>query len=210
MAASTNGSQDAAILFERLAKGDESGCRKLVSRLRNKDGVSVLSLCEAMTEAFYRVGDAWECAEISIYREHIASQIGLRVLQDVRSSLTPSGAGAPVAIGCTPERDPYTLPTSMVELVLRDSGWQTVSLGTNLPLRELTLAMDFYRPQLCWVSASYTESPRTLQQQLLSLGVAGRSRGVEVICGGRAVPDDVRTCSKIEFIGRLRDLKRRI
>lgn len=205
----TSESQVAAKLFAKLVDGDEQGCQELVTQ-SEEDGVSVLSICEALTEAFHKVGDSWECDEISIYREHIASQIGYRLLQDIRLSLATSEKDAPVAIGCTPEHDPYMLPTSMVELVLRDAGWNAHSLGTNLPLSELIPAIDHYKPRLCWVSASYTESPQSLRDQLLNLVDAGRIRNTNVVCGGRALPKDVLDDSSICCLGSLQELQRHI
>lgn len=93
MNASATQSQDAAKLFEKLVDGDEQACRDLVTEFLEGDAASLLSICEAFTEAFYRVGDAWECEQISIYREHIASQIGYRLLQDVRLSLASPAEG---------------------------------------------------------------------------------------------------------------------
>ena len=112
------------------------------------------------------------------------------------------------AIGCTPEGDPYTLPTCMVELVLRDAGWNAHSLGTNLPLSELVPAIDHYKPRICWVSASYTESPRRLRDQLLQLVDAGRSRNADVVCGGRALSGDLRDDPAIRCLDSLQELQR--
>jgi methanogenic corrinoid protein MtbC1 len=98
----------------------------------------------------------------------------------------------------------------MVELVLRDAGWNAHSLGTNLPLSELIPAIDHYKPRLCWVSSSYTESPKRLRDQLLNLLEAGRIRNVNVVCGGRALPEDVLEDSSVCSLGSLQELQRHI
>jgi len=106
-------------IYQHLVAGDESACRRYIDRIRSEDGVSVLTVCEQLTEAFHLIGDAWACSEIGVYREHVASQIGCRLLLDLSSSLPAVSDTAPKAIGCTPESDPYSLPTLMVELVAR-------------------------------------------------------------------------------------------
>ena len=108
-------------IYQHLVAGDEAACRRYIDRIRSKDGVSVLTVCEQLTEAFHSIGDAWACSEISVYREHVASHIGCRLLLDLSSSLPAVSETAPKAIGCTPESDPYSLPTLMVELVMRGS-----------------------------------------------------------------------------------------
>lgn len=167
----------------------------------------MLTLCLALTKAFHLIGEAWECSELEVYREHIASQVGYRTLLNLRSLLPPPDSNAPVAIGCTPEGDPYLLPTLMVELVLRELGWKAQSLGNNLPLEMLSPAMDDVKPQLCWVSVSYVASSQRLREQLSSLAESGEGRGVQIICGGRAFEEDPQLkCDGIEFLSDLPEL----
>lgn len=195
-------------IYEHLVDGNEQACRELFDHLRVDEGFSVLALCEALTQAFHKVGEAWECSELTVYREHIASQIGYRLLLDFRSLISPPEDDAPVAIGCTPESDPYTLPTNMVELVLGTLGFRAQSLGTNLPLELLAPAMDDVRPRLCWVSVSHVESMSRLREQLSWLSEIGRDRGIKIICGGRAVADELKHgLGGITFLTQLSELE---
>lgn len=174
-------------LFEFLVAGDETACRDLVFDNQEYVYPNVQSVCETLADAFHKIGDAWECSDIDTYTEHVATQIGHRILFDVRSELRATNDNAPRAIGCTPEQDPYSLPTLMVELVLKDLGWDASSLGTNLPLELLEPALDRIKPDLCWVSVSYVDSLPRLEQQLHNLGLLARDRGVKVVCGGQAI-----------------------
>lgn len=165
-------------------------------------------VCEELTEAFHSIGEAWACAEISVYREHVASQIGYRLLLDLRSSVPTVPKDAPTAIGCTPEHDPYYLPTLMVELVMQELGWKAKSLGSNLPLELLAPAMEELQPRICWVSVSYVDSPERLRQQLRFLSERGRACGTGILCGGQALTDDLRIGhGDVMFVDRLRDLE---
>lgn len=194
--------------YERLVDGDERACRDLVYRHREDQGASVLRICEALTEAFHRIGEAWECSEVEVYREHIASQIAYRLLLDLGSLMSIADQEAPAAIGCAPDCDPYVLPTCMVELVLRDLGWRAQSLGTNLPLEMLAPAIDDIQPRLCWVSVSYIDSMARMREQLSLLGGIGCSKGVKVVCGGRALSDEVKHGhTGITFLTELRELQ---
>lgn len=67
-------------------------------------------------------------------------------------------AEAPLAVGGTLECDPYRRPTAMIEIVLRERGWQATSLGTQLPAATLAEAVRDNRPRLLWVSVSCIES----------------------------------------------------
>ena len=72
-------------IYQHLVAGDEVACRRYIERIRSEYGVSVLTVCEQLTEAFHSIGDAWACSEVSVYREHVASQIGCRLLLDLCS-----------------------------------------------------------------------------------------------------------------------------
>jgi len=53
-------------------------------------------------------------------------------------------------------------------------------------------AIEDLRPRLCWVSASYVESVARLREQLWKLGEVAAHRGARVICGGRAIGEDLK------------------
>ena len=195
-------------IYEYLIAGDERACRDHVKRLRREQGASVRSVCEQIAEAFHSVGDAWACSAITVYREHVASQIGLRLLLDLRADLPVPAVNAPKAIGCSPEGDPYSLPTMMVELALQELGWQARSLGSNLPLEMLAPAIEDVRPDVCWVSVSYVDSSERMREQLSFLGELGRTRGVEILCGGQGLNNDLRHgIEGITFVGELREVE---
>jgi len=196
-------------LYRQLLAGDERACRQLVDEIHTDDNVSVLSLCEQLTQVFHSIGDAWECSKLSVYREHVATQIGHRLLLHLRGKLPPTQDSAPVAIGCTPEFDPYTLPSLMVELAMHELGWAATSLGSDLPLELLGPAIDDMRPSICWISVSYIQSADRLRQQLRYVGEKGRDSGVQVVCGGQALNDEIRDgISEVTFVDQLRDLQR--
>jgi methanogenic corrinoid protein MtbC1 len=208
MLATTELSQTPSEIFQHLVRGDEQACRKVLHHLREDHGASILSLCDVIAQAFHRIGESWERSELDVYREHIASQIGYRLLLDLRNMLPAPSENGLTAIGCTPERDPYTLPTFMVELVLRELGYRAQSLGTNLPLEMLEPAMDAVQPSLCWVSVSYIDSMERLRRQLSLVARLGQSRGVKIVCGGRALVDEVmQGMGNITFLTQLRELE---
>jgi methanogenic corrinoid protein MtbC1 len=195
-------------IYRHLIAGSEQACREYVRDLREQQGASVLTVCEHLTEAFHAVGEAWACSEISIYREHVASQIGQRLLSDLRVDSPSLAESALKAIGCTAEGDPYSLPTLMVELVFQELGWQARSLGSNLPLEFLEPAIAQLRPGVCWVSVSHVNSDARLAEQLSFLAECGRKHGVEILCGGQALKNEMRIgISDITFLNELRDIE---
>lgn len=195
-------------IYQHLIAGEEQECRQFLNEWQCDTSVSMMSLCEELTSAFHSIGDAWECSDISVYREHIATQIGHRLLLHLRDRLPPTPANAPKAIGCSPELDPYTLPSMMVEIAMRELGWNATSLGSDLPLEMLAPAIEEIQPDICWVSVSYVKCVERLRHQLQYLGEKARAAGTLIVCGGQALDDEIRDgLCDITFVERLRDLE---
>jgi methanogenic corrinoid protein MtbC1 len=152
----------------------------------------VLDICDrVIAGAFHRVGEHWECGEIEVYRERRACNLGLYAINDLRSFLPQPPASAPVAIGGAIEGDHYSLPTAMVEVVLRSLGWNATSLGSNLPLATLAAACREVQPRLLWLSASHVVDSARLVADYQSF-LASVPADLPVVVGGQGLTHDLR------------------
>ena len=141
-----------------LLQGDEEGCRRVAIDLYLAEH-SISRICsEVFAKAFDEIGRQWECGDAEVYQERRGCTIIGRVLAELRSFLRTPPSDAPVAIGGAPSGDPYNLGTTMAELVLRESGWNAMSLGENLPFETLAAAIKEHRPRLFWMSVSHLDN----------------------------------------------------
>jgi excisionase family DNA binding protein len=177
---------------DALFAGDEDQCRRIVFDLY----LTGQSTCEifdrVIASALHEIGEQWECGEASIYRERRACEMGLKTLYELLMALRPPAADAPLAIGGTLECDPYRLPTSMIEVVLREQGWRATSLGSQLPTTTLAEAACDHRPQLLWLSVSCIESIPTFLAEYSLLHRCATAVGAAVVVGGRALTAEIR------------------
>lgn len=142
-------------LSESLLSGDEESSRQVVFDLYLAEH-GVASICDdVIRAAFEKVGDRWECGSSEVYQERRGCEIALRILHELRAIVPTPEEAAPVAIGGAIEGDQYILGTTMAELILRDSRWNAVSLGANLPFHTLAAAIKENRPRLFWLSCSH-------------------------------------------------------
>lgn len=177
--------------FQGLLENDEETCRRIVFDLYLA-GQRISQICDSViAEAFRRVGQAWECGQAQVYQERRGCELCARLLSEVRALIPIAGHDAPLAIGGTPECDPYTLPTAMVELAMRQLGWQAQSLGARLPWNTLLGAIHDLRPRVLWLSVShvddepaFVEAYRAFYEQVPT--------GVAVVIGGRALGETLR------------------
>ncbi|QEG40962.1 MerR family transcriptional regulator [Roseimaritima ulvae] len=138
-----------------LIAGDEPRCRQIAIDLYLASHSLSVICDEVFAAAFEQIGRQWACGEAEIYQERRGCEMVLRILHELRTLLPAVAADAPLAIGGTVAGDPYSLGTTMVELVLRSVGWQAVSLGDNLPTATLAVAIEQQHPKLFWLSCSH-------------------------------------------------------
>lgn len=183
---------EAAIQFtEALLAGREQQCRQIALDLYLAEH-SISSLCDRVfSEAFVEIGRRWECGSAEIYQERLSCEIALRILHNMRSFAPVPHTKAPLAIGGTAEGDIYSIATTMVELVLRDTGWCAVSLGNNLPFRTLSAAIRQNRPKLFWLSCSYLKNEESFIRGYNDL-YDEFGRDVAFVVGGRSLSPRLR------------------
>jgi MerR family transcriptional regulator, light-induced transcriptional regulator len=172
--------------------------------LRTEDGHAVdahLMAQRARLGAWYRVaaevgnsladlGRLWAEGRISIMEEHLASERLARGLARVSGAL-PVAPGAPQCLLATVEGDDHTLGLSLVELCLREAGWNTSWAGRFIPSAELARAVRAGSFRMLALSAAASSADAlSLRRQAQLLGEACRTAGVELVLGGSgAWPD---------------------
>jgi methanogenic corrinoid protein MtbC1 len=183
-------------MVEALAAGDEDVCRQVVFELLLAGHRTVTICDEVIAESFRAIGQKWDCGEVEVYQERRGCEICMRVLHELQRTLPAPSPNAPLAMGAAPEGDNYMLPTTMVELALRDAGWRAESLGWNLPFATLKAAVVEYRPRMFWLSVSHLPDRQAFLQGYAELVETCGSR-TAVVVGGRALDEESRKQMKV-------------
>lgn len=179
-------------LHEALVSGDEDAARRVVLDLY-LGGMSVAELSdEVIARTFHKVGDLWECGELEVYEERRACELCQRVVHELRRVVGSGPGRKPLAMGGTLDGDPYTLATSLAELVLRDAGWKAVSLGNMLPFEAIRHAVLEHRPNLLWISVSSIRDVDRFSADFNLLFDVAHSTETALVVGGKALTADIR------------------
>lgn len=142
------------------------------------------AVCRDLGAVITHLGEAWERGDITVVQEHLASERLARALARVAEQL-PTAASAPRALLATLEGEEHTLGLSLVEVCLRELGWQVLWAGRRTPLAGLGEALDHQGVQLLAVSASLAASdPEALGRAAETLALICRPRDVELLLGG--------------------------
>ena len=178
-------------LAEALLTGNESLARQVIFDFylsRN----SISKICdEVVCPAFREIGHRWENQTAEIYQERRSCEIVQRILFELRR-LQPDPDSSWTACGGTFQSDDYSLPTTMVELVLRDAGWNATSLGNSIPAESMRKAIIENRPKLFWVCASFISDVETFVSDFKSLWQTAQTTGTVLVVGGRAFTTELR------------------
>lgn len=194
----TTGGGDRKISEERerflnaLILGEEEVCVEVILNLYLAD-CPLHSICdEVLTSAFETIGEKWDCGEVAVYQERRSCELCHRVMHEMRRCLPELQPNALIAAGGTLDGDPYTLASSMAELVLRDLGWRANSLGNMLPFSSLTRAMCDICPKLFWVSVSAIRDLPRFLVEFEQLSNVALSNDIALVVGGQGLTESVR------------------
>ncbi len=176
---------------QAIIRGDEDECRKILveSYTRSKDFAALAD--KFIGNTFHEVGQLWDCGVVEVYQERRGCEVCSRVLYELRRLVPKAPPNAPVALGGSPVMDQYTLPSQLVELVLRECGWSATNLGANLPLESLLAAIVKHRPKMVWISVSHLTDEEAFINEYAQF-FAAKPDDVLVVLGGRALTDSIR------------------
>ncbi|MEZ6129728.1 MAG: B12-binding domain-containing protein [Planctomycetaceae bacterium] len=184
---------DAVGIFKgALISGDEAtACRVILDLYLN--GASVAEICDSViAPVFHDVGNLWECGDMEVYEERRACELCLRVVHELRRAVGAGPVNGPVAMGGTLDGDPYTLATSLAELVLRNNGWKATSLGNMLPFDTIRSAILKHRPKLFWISVTSIRDIDRFTTDFNMLFDVAESVSCALVAGGQALTSNIR------------------
>ncbi len=173
-----------------LQQGREGRCRHLIGSLLASGHSRSTAADLLMRDSLHHFGHMWEQGDLAIYQERRACGICQGLLHELKQSI-PVPLNGPVAIGGSTSNDAYQLATQLVELGLRELGWQATSLGCNLPFQTFRAAVQEYRPRLLWFSISVVASEEDFVRDFNELAdsIGGSTA---IVVGGRAATDSLR------------------
>ena len=174
-------------LREALEAGDLEQATAIVLNLY-LGGFSTDLICDRCVAAvLHEIGEGWLCGEVAIYQERRGCGIAEQAVRTLGQALPGPPPNAPRALGGALSGDSYSIPTCMVEIVLREHSWRAQSLGVDLPASTLHEALERERPQLLWLSVSALADEDHFLREYRGIYLRARQLDVPVVVGGRAL-----------------------
>ena len=178
--------------FERaLLAGDEEQCRKVISSWYTLHGGMVSVADELLAPTFHAIGELWECGRADVYQERRGCEICIRLIHELRRLVSEPTPAAPLAMGGTSEHDHYQVANQLIEIIFREAGWRTISLGSAVPFSSMLSAIERYRPRVYWLSVSYIADEENFLKQFQDFATAIPT-GTMLVVGGRCLTESLR------------------
>lgn len=117
--------------------------------------------CELLLKAMVDIGQAWDEGKLTVQQEHFASSLALRRLHALHTGTPVPTISRRVFIGC-PTGEEHILPVLLLSLLLRRRGWNTVFLGSNIPLAHFGDTLQTLQPDMVVLSAQQLHTVPTL------------------------------------------------
>ena len=187
----TNFEKSGELLAQALLDGNEGLARQIIFEYYLARGSISAIFDDVVCKAFVEIGCRWKDESAHVYQERRSCEILQRSLFEIRrTQLEPDPNW--IACGGTFEGDGYSLPTKMVELVLRDAGWNAVSLGSSIPAESMIQAISETKSKLFWVCASHISDVEKFVVDFQSLWKAAQANQTALVIGGRAFDESLR------------------
>jgi transcriptional regulator with XRE-family HTH domain len=109
-----------------------------------------------------RIGLLWRQGELSVADEHHLSEkvreLAVVLANDESRATSVRSDGGRRWMGLCAPGEKHDLALLLHSLVLRQAGWQTWFLGTQVPLADLFRAIESHRPQVLGISVTMEEN----------------------------------------------------
>ncbi len=172
------------------------------------NGQSVASICDsAIQPVMERLGRLWIADQREILTEHRATTICLNGLAMLRQMIGEPGHDAPVALGSSPDGDPYLLPSTMAATVVAEAGYRDLNFGPDLPLPLLAVAAEEHHARLVWLAVKAPRDWARLRSQIKATAQQLEKLNVHFVIGGKGIAiDDLRPLKNIHVMQTMSEL----
>ncbi|MEM9585845.1 MAG: B12-binding domain-containing protein [Planctomycetota bacterium] len=200
-----------ARVFQYLIDGDSKSLSKELIRCVER-GESMATLFDnILAPTMWEVGKQWQSGDLDVFQEHLCSGVLRDALGTLRAKMSAPGDGTsvdlncPTAIGGSLGSELHDMGSSMIAILLSQEGFQTVSLGAQVPCDSMLAAIDQYSPRIVWVSYTIVSDPELAYQQNARLFERIRRTDSgptpRLIIGGQALTAEHRRNMKFDFAG---------
>jgi DNA-binding transcriptional MerR regulator/methylmalonyl-CoA mutase cobalamin-binding subunit len=185
-------------LLEAFAQSNEAVARHLLDQAFGLFAPEIIAL-QIIAPTMYEIGRRWMSGEMTVWQEHLASNIVQEKLFAVLHAQPPLAPSAPeIVVACAPQEE-HQLGLIIFALIARRQGWRIAYLGQSTPLADIIGLAHTVKPKAITISIT---TVRGLAGVMRWLNAAERP-STPIVFGGRLpnVLPDLRTHLPGNYLG---------
>ena len=175
-----------ASFLNSLLKGNRIACENAMKEFR-KSNSSIVTLYEKLfKKSLYQIGDKWECNEIGVAVEHMATSITEGLMNQLFPEIiNMDKINKTIVISCV-ENEEHQVGGKMIADIFEKNGWDAHYLGANTPADELVKFCDLVKPDLIGLSLSINSNLKFLLDEITAIRTI---TNIPIIIGGQALKE---------------------
>ena len=175
-------------------------CDLVASLARRYGAFAVVDFVVA--PAMRQIGDLWECGDVDVATEHAATFVAREALATIqrtceRRSWLPT---ARRVVAFAPAQELHELPVVMVAAALESMGWQTLTLGCDLPAHSTASMTRMFGADVACMSLSTAAAADGALASVQAL-MAIPGKRPEIWIGGGALAEDEALAERLRAAG---------
>lgn len=158
-----------SVYLDHLISGNKAECSKIVYELIHQE-INLKDLyLNLFQRSLYEVGAKWECNDISVATEHLATSITSRLMSLAYPLLFSTRKNGNKVIVSAIANEYHEIGGRMVADLLEMKGWDSYFLGANTPVSELIELIDEKKPSLVALSVAVYMNVGELDQAIQNI-----------------------------------------
>ena len=187
------------LFAEALKAGQQDVAWQTIADLQQA-GHTLTSIVDDVIAATFSELAGWSGDESeAVYRVRRANEICLRITHNLCGDLPAPRVTAPLAFSAALDGEQHNVTVALAELVLREVGWNAISLGIQLPFQTLKKAIRERAPRLLCLQIPRIRNEERIRREFVSLHrVAANRRTRIVVVGGDLNSADLRSRLRVD------------
>jgi len=174
------------LFLVQLLQGDRQGCLDLAERSIGSAEELRCFYLKVIWPALVRIGYLWECNQVSVAEEHVATAIVGRVMAALYPKISLSEVTRGEAVVTAGPNELHEVGARMLADFLEMDGWDVSYLGANCSALKLVELLKVRRPFLVVLSVATVFSLEKARQMIRMIKEDPETRDIKVMVGGVA------------------------
>jgi methanogenic corrinoid protein MtbC1 len=144
---------------------------------------------QVLMPAQEELGRMWIENEINVAEEHFTSQTTRNVMAQLLPRAEFQPANGKTMLAASVAGNQHDIGLQVVADFFELDGWRSISLGANVPARDLVQAVECFRADLLGISVSQITQLASAKTAIQAVRNSTRGKEVKILLGGRAFKD---------------------